>query len=1113
MKRKKHNHPGSGYNQPITQMIRVMKLIALLVIVFVHVKAEGWSQTVTLHMDKKPILEVLNEIARQTKINFTFNQKVAMVSRPVTIHLEKGTVKEAMDKCVEGQPLAYEIKADKNIIIFIPTSTNFTAIHDNAKDTAHELVITGKIMNEKGSGLQGASIMVRNSNKGTQTNSLGDFTLKGLDDDILVISYTGYSSQQFKVSGRNSIQVYLQPALTELDRVVVQGYGVTTQRFATGNIVTVTADEIGRQPVVNALQAIQGRVAGLTITQTSGYASAPFKVELRGRSVISGELPSEPLFIVDGVPLTILETGRGNYESGSFGFTQNNLTGPANGQSPFFSISPDDIESITVLKDADATAIYGSRGGRGVILINTKRGKPGQVRVEANLYTGSSFVVTYIDMLNTQEYIEMRKEAFKNSNIPLDPSYAYDFLVWDSTRYTDWQKFYWGKAGHNTNVELNISGGEKNSTFRISASYNKWTALNTISGADERASLQYNFGHKSTNRRLDIQLTGLYSFTKSNNVSLGGNSTLAPTAPPVFDEIGRLNYNGYSPVPNEYPFGNIFQPYIAKTNFLNTTLKIEYIILKGLKFASSFGHSFNKVSQATKIPIASQNPALSNLTGQATFGNSNGTRNIIEPTLEYSNKIGGGTLTYILGGTYQTVNQEGNTIIGTGYVNDNLLNSIANAPIKDASDNLGQYKYVALFTRLGYNFKEKYLINLSGRRDGSSRFGPGRQFGNFGAIGIGWIFSEEPFVQNSLKFVSFGKLRASYGIVGSDLIGDYNHLTQWSASERYWNENTYYPIRHANPELQWQEDKKLELGLHFGFLKDRITAGISWYQNRSGNQLLSFSLPTATGFSAVYANFPATVQNSGWEPTLNIKIIQNKIWELSSNFQLGINKNKLIEYVGIETSPYADTYQIGKSLSIKKLLIYKNVDPISGEYTFDDRNKDGQISLSGDNDDRMFYDLTPKFEGGADITLQYKNWQLNVFFNFRKQEGLNAIYGGGAPGGMANQSKEVLKRWQKPGDISNFSRFTVFPVNSDAFFLSSTGRYTDASYIRLSNLSVAYNLPATLQKKLKLTGCKIYARGQNLLLITNYKGGDPEVQRFGVMPPLTSIVGGIQLSF
>jgi TonB-linked SusC/RagA family outer membrane protein len=882
----------------------------------------------------------------------------------------------------------------------------------------------------------------------------------------------------------------------------------------------VTAAEIEKQPVMNPLQALVGHVAGLDLTQTSGYASAPFKVEIRGRSTIDPSIVSDPLYIIDGVPLTVLEVGgNSSYGNGSTGFIQsvspNGFLGPAQGQSPFFSINPSDIESVTVLKDADATAIYGSRGANGVIIITTKKGKAEKAQIDINIYQGISNVTRHFQLLNTSQYVSMRQEAFKNDGITPDPGSAYDLLIWDTTKYTDWQKYAWGGTGRTTDAQISLSGGDKQNTFRLAGGYHYETDITTVSGANQRGNVQFNLNHNSLDQRLNVSFTTIYTVEKTNMIDITGLATLPPNAPSAFNAEGALNYRGWDPVAYNFPFYALLQPYNATTNFLNSNLGLKLSIARGLNFTSSFGYSYATVTQSGTQPIASQDPEY-NPTGISQFGYNNNKNWIIEPKLQYDKFISKGKINVLVGASLQNVTTDGNLINGKGYTNDVLLNSISNAPTKTAFDYYGRYKYAALFTQLNYNWLNKYILNLSARRDGSSRFGPGNQYGNFGAIGAAWIFSEDNWIGKLLSFLSFGKIRASYGLTGLDQIGDYKYLTRWSGSGivPYQGSPSYIPLQHANPDYQWQVNKKLEVAMDLAFMKDRINIEIAWYQNHCDNQLISYTLPIQTGFSSVVANSPANVQNGGIEVIMKSKIIDSRNFSLDINFNVGANRNKLLAYPNLTTSPYANTYFIGQPLNLARLLHFTGLDPQTGQYTYFDKNKDGVISPQrSPNDDLFSYDLNPKFFGGLGCNMNYKAWSLGVFLNFRKQLGFSAYASGGPAGGISNQPIQVLNRWVKPSDKGSFARFTTQPISSDYYFGTSDGDFSDASYIRLGNLSLSYNLSDGILKRVALKNVQVYLRGENLLIITHYKGIDPETQNFGIMPYARTFTTGFKLSF
>lgn len=1097
--------------------ILAMKLTAIILFAAcLHVSANGFSQTVSLSVKNAPLEKVFLEIRRQTGLEFVYNTQMLSTARKVDLDIKNAALEQVLYLCFENQPFTYTI-VDKVIIV--------KQKEEGRKELLPPGDLHGLIMNERREPLSGANIIIKRTGKGTITNARGEFTLHNLmAGDEVVISYIGYQTISAKPGDQDEITLIMKTATNELDKVVVQAYGKTTQRLATGNIGTVTAAEIERQPVMNPLLALQGKIAGLDVNQTSGYASAPIKVELRGRNAISDQFTSDPLYIIDGVPLTVLEIGgNSNYTRGSSGFVQAKIGGPANGQSPFFSINPSDIESIEVLKDADATAIYGSRAANGVILITTKKGKAGKTNFDLHISTGIQKVTKFWHMMNTSQYLAMRREAYKNDGFT--PSLAnggYDLLQWDTTRYIDWQRVLFGGTGKNIDVESSISGGDARTTFRIGAGYTHATNILTVSGADQRGSLSLSLGHHSLNQRFSISATSGYSFAQSDMIGLPSNAVLLPpNAPDIYDSAGNLNYAGWggtnSSARNKYAFASLKAPYTSNTNFLNSSLGFGYEPLRGLKISANLGYNNALALQKLFTLIASKDP-LRNPTGSAEFGNSRNTNWIVEPQFTYDAVLGKGKLSVLAGGSIQKGTTSGTNIYGNGYTSDDLIRTISNAPEKFTDDLYGEYKYAAIFGRINYNWENKYILNLNMRRDGSSRFGAGRQFGNFGSIAAVWIFTAENWFPESLKFLSFGKIRSSYGTTGSDAVGDYGYLTRWSSNDfvPYEGFQPLAPTQHANPNFHWQVNKKLEAAIDLGFVRDRIHISVAYYRNRTGDQLIPFPTPQLSGFESVTANSPALVQNEGWEFQGNTAIISTKNFNWSINFNTGINRNKLVAYPNIAQSPYANTLVVGRPLNITQKLHYIGVNPQTGRYSFEDKNHDGQIMLnpSQSTNDGYPYDLSPKFIGGLGMNFSYKSLQCNLFFNIKKQVGRNAynLNGSNSPGGLFNQPVEIIgKEWKAPGDRAAISRFSTL-FDNDYSGLSDL-IYTDASYIRLSNLSIAYSLPASYVKKIGMQSCSLFFHTNNLFIITKYKGLDPETQNFGGMPPSKILAGGISFNF
>ncbi|EHQ24611.1 SusC/RagA family TonB-linked outer membrane protein [Mucilaginibacter paludis] len=1108
--------------------MRINLTSIIIFLALLQASARGYSQ-ISLHEKNVSIQKVFQSIEKQTKFTFLYDTKDILATEKVSVDLNNASVEQVMDKVLENSSLTYKI-VDKMVLVKKKEQPTFLP---KVIDKNQPKEIRGQVADTLSNPISGASVRVKSKNISTITDAAGRFNLKGVDNgDVITVDFIGYQqgTQVVKEIESNFYYIILKSAINKLDQVVIQAYGITTQRLNTGDIGKVTAAEIKNNPVMNPLLALQGRIPGLNVTQNNGFASAPVSVQLRGRTAISS-VPSDPLYIIDGVPLGVNEISGNvvpsNSGNGSVGLLQNGNRGPAGGQSPFFNINPNDIESIEVLKDADATAIYGSRGANGVIIITTKKGKAGQTQFNINYQEGVTRVTKFYDVLNTTQYLEMRKEAFKNDNLdytdPNNAGGAYDLLQWNQNSFTDWQKAIYGGTGRNTNIQTSLNGGNQQTTFRIGAGYNRTTNVLSIKGSDQLANISLSLIHKALDNRFILSLDTKYSLSQSDMIDLpGGAITSAPNAPSIYDQYGNLNFDGWggqnTDARNAYPFGSLKQPYNAKTSFLSSNLNLSYQIAKDLIISTNLGYNISHANQEQYYLIASQDP-INDPTGRAFLGYNNNQNLIIEPQLSYKKLINKGTLQLLIGGTSQKTLTDGLSILNQGYTSDETIMALSNATSQSNSNVEGEYLYAGLFARANFNWDNKYLINLSGRRDGSSRFGPGKQYGNFGAIGAAWIFTEETWFKNNAPFLSFGKLRASYGLTGSDGIGDYKYLTRWTSDGNplYGDNVGINPIQHANPNYQWQVNKKLEAGINLGFLKDRIIIEATRYQDRTGNQLVDFPLPAYTGFTSVTANSPALIENSGWEFATNAKILETKQFNWSFNFNLSINRNRLISYPNLQLSPYANKYIIGKSLNIVRRLHFTGVDPQTGQYTFEDKNHDGAITYdySGKtSDDSYILDLSPKYSGGVGTNFNYNGIQLGLFFSYRKQVGVSSAYGVN-PGLLnLNQPVSVLNRWQKPGDITTVARFTTTPSQSDNNFSQlSDGTNSDASFIRLSNLSLGYTVPSTFTKKLGITGCSIFINANNLFVITKYKGIDPETQNFGGLPPVRTIVTGANFNF
>ncbi|HYO21159.1 MAG TPA: SusC/RagA family TonB-linked outer membrane protein, partial [Flavisolibacter sp.] len=857
-----------------------MKLSAFILLIgCLQVSAKGISQQITLKLKEAPLEKLFSEIKKQTGYVVFYDYAAIAEAKKVTVDVKNASVEQLLEQAFKGQPFEFIIEG-KTIFVTKKAPEKKSSVQVQAS-TPPPIDVKGRIVNEEGQPVA-ASILVKGTQQGTTSNTDGFFELKGVPENAtLVISGVGIQTFEVPVRGRTDLAVLnAKIKVSPIDEIQIIGYGQQNRRLATGNVTTVNSQTIEKQPVANVLQALQGQVPGLIVTQSSGFASAPFGVKIRGQNSIAANVNdginnlSEPLYIVDGVPVV----SAGSSSDLNVGINKNNFTGPAVGQSPLYGLNPSDIESISILKDADATAIYGARAANGVVLITTKKGRLGKSTVSANIYSGASLQTRKLKLMNTADYIEMRTRAFANDNITPAAGNAYDLKLWDQNRYTDWQKEFLATA-HTTDAQLSLSGGDNQTTYRIGAGLNKTSPPFKGDYREERASGSMALTNFSFNRKLHTVISLNFSSTTSNlpPADLTSLIFIAPNAPSLYDSAGNLNYAGWPAFTFPSDATALKRLYTAATKNMIGSLVLKYQIIPGLDVGSSFGYNIVRQDQVEIAPSASIDPAI-NSAAFSTFGNNDSRIWVIEPVLNYRSTFGLHTVTTLLGSTFQETEVEGNSIRATGYASDAFLNSMAAAAaFSNPSTNYVQTKFNSVYARINYNYNDKYVVNLNGRRDGSSRFAEGRRFGNFGSVGAAWIFSREKWMGKASNFLSLGKLRASFGLVGGDNFSDYQYFSSFTSGFSPYQGTTAYELRRlANDQFRWTTNKKLEAAILLGFLQDRITTEFSWYRNRSGNQLVSYPLPSLAGFTSVVENLPAVIENKGWELSVQSQTIQTR---------------------------------------------------------------------------------------------------------------------------------------------------------------------------------------------------------------------------------------------
>ncbi|MCK0114820.1 SusC/RagA family TonB-linked outer membrane protein [Gelidibacter sp. F63206] len=1059
------------------------------------------QEKVTIDVDKfATIDEVFEIIIDQTKYRFLYPE--GLFKNLPKVQLKKGIIR--VDKLL-NQSLG---SGQFNVVV----SENNTIVIKDYK-SQQQRQVSGKVIDVAGLPVVGVTVLIKGTNIGTSTDFDGKYAITvNNPENVLVFSGLGFVTQEITVYNQSVIDVIFKESISELDQVTINaGYYKTTQRESTGSIAKIDAKTIEKQPVNNPLGAIQGYISGVDIVQTTGVPGGGFDIQIRGKNFINGG--TNPLFIVDGVPF-----GGESLESYS-------VSGQINGgnTSPLNAISSEDIESIEVLKDADATAIYGSRGANGVVLISTKKGKSGKTQFKANVSTTLGHVSHFRDLMNTEQFLELFREGIVNDGFGAfleDP--AFDFVwpelkTWDQNRYTDWQEELIGGTAYRNKIQLSVSGGSDQTQFLISGAHQKETTVFPGDANYKKATVYSNVNHLSNDGRFKINLSTNYAIEnnllpRSDFTNLA--YTLAPNTPELYNEDGNYNWPSNS---FDNPFARLEEEYHVKINTLISNMVISYKIFPNLEARTNFGYNKNNIDSYVILPHTARNPIQGYTSiNYSTINTNTSNRDswIIEPQLNWKHQWGDVKYDILLGSTFQRETIDQLVLKGTGFASNNLLLNISAAETIEAIQNSdSEYSYQALFGRLNINWKDKYILNITGRRDGSSRFGPGKQFGNFGAIGAAWLFSNENIFKES-SVLSFGKLRASYGTTGSDNIGDYRFLDTYSVTGFDYNgTSTLEPTGIFNPLLAWEENKKLEAALEIGLFKDRIFLTTAWYDNRSSNQLIGVPLAATTGFSTLDGNFDATVQNTGFEIDLRTINFQKNNFNWSTTFNITIPENKLLKFKDIESSTFANRYIVGESLSIRQLYHALGVNPDTGVYEFEDFNQDGEINSLYDR--QIIKDFAPEFYGGLGNTISYKNLSLDFFFQFKKQIRYNYLSAKATPGGQLNGPIELYDRWQQAGDISPHQQASFLYTTPDLYNLSelqssSDAAISDASFIRLRNISLTYKVPKKVSSGLDLS---VYIQGQNLLTITGYKYLDPEQLYSNTLPPLRQFTIGLNLGF
>ena len=1000
-----------------------------------------------------------------------------------------------------------------------------TAVQAHAQDKT----ITGKVVDQlSNQPIPGVSVKLNTKNTGTITNANGEFSLSiPVHEKSVSFAYIGYLTQIVNVNG-NVIVVKLVADLQQLSEVVVTGYSTQERKFIAGSISTIKGDELKDIAGSSFNQLIQGKATGVQVSSNSGTPGGGITFRVRGNNSINASV--EPLYVIDGVFVNSgdpIKTGLGNQA----------------GSNPLSDINPADIESIVILKDANSTAIYGSLGANGVVLVTTKRGKlNSKAKINLSTYQGWSEAAKQFKTATGPQTATLANEAIRNTAKDQGRDPATVVLPFPNPAslptYDRISDLF--RTAKTSNYEISALGGSEKSTYYTGISYLKQQSIVKPSNF-ERYTGRFNYDNNLTDK---LKVGTSFNFTRNwRNLSGSDNNPTGVINSAIFP---RSYLPVYNPDGTYARYGS-FDNHIALIENLNNdavgwrtigNLFAEYTILPGLKLRSSWSIDNNSVYENNynntliSAGIASNGSASSYETKNLTLTN--------EQVLTYINSFGADkkhNINALIGNTLNTNLSQGTSASGTGFAT-NAITAIGQAAIRSGSSYRSQNKMVSYFAKASYTFDQKYTLDGSIRADASSKFGVNKRWGYFPSGGVTWRAGQEEFI-SKLGIFDELKFRASIGLSGNQGIGDYAALGLWSAGYNYLENAGIAPSQLANPDLTWETTRQIDLGTEFSILKSRLSFTFDYYNKYTYDLLLNVPVPTRSGFSFLLQNYGA-VRNKGLELGIHSTNIETKTFSWTTDFNISRNDNK-IEKLASDITQGASGRNISilrQGYSVNSFQLYKQlyVDPQTGNAVYEDVNKDGKITSA---DRQIVGNALPRYTGGLTNTVAFKNFDLSVFFLFQqgnKIMNMNDFFmiHGGTQSNIGFVPRQ-LDRWQNPGDITDIPRLTTFSgdptVNGGSAnnyggnVASLSTRYLqDGSFIRLKNATVGYTIPSLISSKWGISKARIYVSGTNLLTFTKYKGLDPEVSSqssdqntagydWATVPQPRTIQAGVSVTF
>ena len=1092
-----------------------MKTLLLLGVLLFGFTVSAQSQKVSLDFKNERVEKVLASIKSQTGMSLVFSDQLVDVNRKVTMQLKDVTLKEALTRLLSGINLTFEIRNNK--IYFIEKKAV-------SQPGSRKKRVTGVVKDVMGEPLIGANVVEKGrSTNGVITDFNGKFTLEVDESASLVVSYIGYLAQDIPTKGKGDFHIVLKEDANTLDEVVVTGYGDFKKATYTGSASVLTTEKLEALPVVSVGQMIESNIPGISVV--AGTSSQPgAKTTLRVRGIASMNASTEPLYVLDGVPIPSYDLSNftSMSEAGGMGFIE--------------TLNPADIESITVLKDAASASLYGAKGANGVVLITTKKGKEGKLRVNmAAKYGITDFAYTYRPLMGGEERRKLIHEGLVNFQLDKGVSeqeaqqYADANIDQYAKRlpqgYSDWESALF-KTGYQQDYNLSASAGNQNSSFIGSLGYTKQTGV-SLNSEMERFTGRVDASNKY--KKVEFGMNASFSWTKNVHLPEGkfygsaiyaSKVNLTPSTP-IYNEDGTYasgyrENNGYNPILEAE-----VNDYYARTVRAMGTAKIAYNVWDNLKVSSVFTVDYSltkdfffqspdgrdgatyqgrgRMQMTDRIRYTSQN----NLTYSKTFGKHSVSAVTAFEVMKYDYED--------LYAAKKTYGQDINTSLGN-----------AADPI-DADQKLQEDALMSYVASVNYSYGDKYYASFSFRRDGSSRLSPDTRWGNFWSLSASWRLSQEKFMQSLKSVLSDLKLRASYGVNGNLPSSYYGYQSTYTTGAFYSGKPSPWESTLGNEELTWEKNYALNLGLDIG-LFSRVNVSLDWYTRTTKDLLMSKQLNSISGFSSLLTNV-GQMRNTGVELEVRSNNIKTKDFSWTTAFNLSHNKNKILKladlpwfvdgrYVRKEGYPFNTIY----------LREYAGVDPETGSALYYDNQQDengnytkNKVTDPGQASPIPLKDITPTISGGFMNTFNYKfidlSFNLSYSFGGYSYDNASYILQDDGYSVISNKSTEQRRRWQKPGDITDVPRFVYGNKKGGNYNSSRAIHSTD--HIRLKSLILGLNAPKAWLQKLGIGNARIYFSGTNLLTWAAYDQYDPEMS--GVVgfytPPLKTYAFGLELKF